>query len=98
MIAIERSHLEKLPKILNPSVNKSHKHCDLQMGLEHSNFYLSSAFPILKGNEMMNELILVQGFEEKQSLKCLCVLTSNFTSAEFSLREKNEGDSGRHDI
>lgn len=97
MIAIERSHLEKLPKILNPSVNKSCKHCNLQMGLEHSSLYLGSAFPILRGNEMMNELIFVQGFEERQCLKCLCVLTSNFTSAESPLRGENEGDSGRND-
>lgn len=62
------------------------------MGSEHSSLYLDSALPILRGNEMMNELIFVQGFEEKQCLKCLCVLTSNFIPTEFPLREKKEGD------
>lgn len=90
VIAIERSYLEKLPKTLNPSVNKSHKHYNLQIGLERSNLYLGSAFPTLRGDEMMNELIFVQGFEEKQCLKCWCVLTSNFTSAEFSVRKLKE--------
>ena len=49
MIAIERSELEKLPKILNPSVNKSHKNWNLYMGLEHFNLYLDSVFPTLRG-------------------------------------------------
>lgn len=47
---------------------------------------------------MMNELIFVQGFEEKQCLKRLCALTSNFIPTEFPLSEKKEGDSGRHHI
>lgn len=68
------------------------------MGLEHSNLCLGSAFPALRGNKMMNELIFVQGFEEKQCLKCLCVLTSNFIPTEFASSEKKESDSGRNYI
>jgi hypothetical protein len=46
---------------------------------------------------MMNELIFVQEFEEKQCLKCLCVLTSNCTPIEFLVSKKKEGDGGRID-
>lgn len=44
---------------------------------------------------MMNQLIFVQGFEEKQCLKCL---TSNFTPTEFTLSEKNEKDNDRNNV
>lgn len=67
------------------------------MELKHSGLCLGSAFPILRGNEMMNELIFVQGFEEKQCLKSLHVLTSNFTTAESFLSEMKEGNSGGND-
>lgn len=58
---------------------------------------MGCSFPTLRGNKMMNKLIFVQGFEEKQCLKCLCVLTSSCTPTGFSVSMGKEGDSGSND-